>query len=292
MIPPKVSVIIPCFNREHSIRKCVDSVLEQTFGEFEIILVNDGSTDGTRDIVECYSDPRVKIISSTQNYGPSHARNIGVEAAKGEWLAFLDSDDKWYRDKLARQLGFHSQQGSSGVGSCTGYSISRSGECGQKKMIPSPWKIADTAAYWICDVCPGSTLMVPRAIFKDIGPFDESLRRLEDREWLIRYSAKYSLAIVPKVLAAIYPSGYGGSEDVVLASAKLLILASPGVMRSHFSNRRRLVASLEVEIAASYFGEGHHLLGLGHLLHGVLRSPFKVIQLLLGRFTRQFHSAV
>lgn len=101
----KVSVIIPAYNAEKYIHQCVSSVLEQSYQDFEVIVVNDGSTDSTRSIVEALAlqDLRIKLINK-KNSGRAKARNTGITLASGEWLAFLDADDYWKADKLEKQL--------------------------------------------------------------------------------------------------------------------------------------------------------------------------------------------
>ena len=100
----KVSVIIPTYNRADTIKRSIDSVLMQTYGDLEIIVVDDGSTDHTEQIVREYTDSRVRYIRTDGRYGANHARNIGIENAGGEFIAFQDSDDEWHSDKLEKQM--------------------------------------------------------------------------------------------------------------------------------------------------------------------------------------------
>lgn len=102
MLSPKVTVIIPTYNRSHLIRDAVESVLNQTYQDFELIVVDDGSTDNTKEILSVYQDKLTYIYQDNQ--GRSHARNHGIKLARGEYIAFLDSDDVWFLDKLARQV--------------------------------------------------------------------------------------------------------------------------------------------------------------------------------------------
>ena len=95
----KFSVVIPLYNKEAFIRRCVDSVLLQTFSEFELIIVDDGSTDKSLSVVKLISDKRIRIVSQS-NQGVGLARNRGVEESKAGWVAFLDADDLWTRDHL------------------------------------------------------------------------------------------------------------------------------------------------------------------------------------------------
>jgi len=97
-----VSVIIPAYNAEHCIRRAIDSILAQSYEDFEVVVVDDGSTDGTAEVVKQYGE-KVKYIYQ-ENAGVSVARNTGVAAAKGQWVAFLDADDEWLPDKLKRQM--------------------------------------------------------------------------------------------------------------------------------------------------------------------------------------------
>jgi glycosyltransferase involved in cell wall biosynthesis len=98
---PKISVIVPTYNRERFIIKAIDSILNQTYKDYEIIVVDDGSTDETKKALQAYS--QIKYIFQ-DNGGVSSARNTGIMAAKGEWVAFLDSDDEWTEDYLSVQM--------------------------------------------------------------------------------------------------------------------------------------------------------------------------------------------
>jgi len=101
---PRVSVVIPAYNRARLIRQAILSVLAQTFTDFELIVVDDGSTDGTGAEVASFQDPRVRLVTLAKRSGQSGARNAGIAESRGEWIAFLDSDDEWLPEKLARQM--------------------------------------------------------------------------------------------------------------------------------------------------------------------------------------------
>ena len=100
---PLISVIIPAYNAQDFIQKALDSVLAQSYSHYEVLIVNDGSTDNTEALVKTYHDPRVKLISQS-NGGLSNARNTGIKNAKGNYLAFLDADDYWIAEKLEKQI--------------------------------------------------------------------------------------------------------------------------------------------------------------------------------------------
>lgn len=103
-VQPLVSVIMAAYNAEETIGRAIQSVLDQTYRNFELIVINDCSIDGTVDVVREYHDDRIRLISNDQNSGVSYTRKHGMEAANGEWIAVLDSDDAWMPDKLEKQL--------------------------------------------------------------------------------------------------------------------------------------------------------------------------------------------
>ena len=107
----KVSVIMPCFNSEKYLKETIESVLKQTYGNFELIFVDDCSTDDSVRVVKSFGDGRIKIFSTEKNSGAAVARNNGIEHSSGRWLAFLDSDDIWYPEKLERQIAFMVKKG-------------------------------------------------------------------------------------------------------------------------------------------------------------------------------------
>ena len=103
---PKVSVIMPAYNAKKTVKAAISSVLRQSFADLELIVINDGSEDGTDSIVASLAaeDARIIYLKNEKNLGASYTRNRGVELARGEWIAFLDSDDLWREDKLERQM--------------------------------------------------------------------------------------------------------------------------------------------------------------------------------------------
>ncbi|NES72852.1 MAG: glycosyltransferase family 2 protein, partial [Okeania sp. SIO2D1] len=98
-----ISVIIPVYNGEKTIRDTINSVLKQSFADFELIIINDGSTDSTLEVINSFQDHRLKVFSYP-NAGQGASRNRGIELAKGEYISFIDADDMWTSDKLEKQL--------------------------------------------------------------------------------------------------------------------------------------------------------------------------------------------
>ncbi|MDX1975780.1 MAG: glycosyltransferase family 2 protein [Rickettsiales bacterium] len=244
---PKVSVIIPTYNRANILSRALESVLNQTFTDYELIIVDDGSTDHTRNTLSHYeAEARITIIYHPKNRGAAAARNTGINSAKGTYIAFLDSDDEWLPTKLAKQVAALEVAPNTPL-SFTGVSLQRA-----KSTTRTPKK---THATWLQSMlcgqsfCPGSTLLIRRSVFQEIGMQDESLRRLEDIDWLIRYFSVYdSIALIPEPLARIYVSG--------AAQQKVILAAIDHIYRKHIVAIRNAAALdywKEYESAACYW---------------------------------------
>jgi len=196
-LQPKISVIIPTYNGEKFITRAIESVLNQTTPVHEIIVINDGSTDQTHDVVQRYMD---KIIyKMIPNGGVSRARNIGIEISCGDWVAFLDSDDEWLLNKLEQQVAFIKQYSEVGMIFST-YDLA-SGQHDNMQKIPFSQihllgqdairrnkPVIDDCFYllFVENFIKTSTVMIRRDVLKQTGLFDENLRTVEDRDLFIR----------------------------------------------------------------------------------------------------------
>lgn len=207
---PQVSIVIPTYNRLEVLPRALDSVLAQKNVAFEVLVIDDGSTDQTRSMIaEKY--PQVSYFYQT-NQGPSAARNRGIEKARGEWIAFLDSDDEWLPGKLQAQLEY------------------------MRKGDPAgrPYQICQTQEIWIrngkrvnpmkkhqkfggeifekclplCMVSP-SAVIIHRSLFDEVGLFDESLPACEDYDLWLRIAARFPIGLMEKP----YLTRYGGHAD-------------------------------------------------------------------------------
>jgi glycosyltransferase involved in cell wall biosynthesis len=189
----KVSVILPVYGVEQYIAEAVRSVLAQTYGNFELLIVDDGSPDRSIEICQQFIDPRIQIIQQ-KNRGLSGARNTGIRHAQGEYLAFLDGDDLWTPEKLERHVAHLDNSPEVGLSFSRSAFIDEQGKDLNTYQMPKLTGI--TADYLLCcnPVGNGSAPVVRREVFKSIGRknaeietcyFDESLRRAEDIEcWL------------------------------------------------------------------------------------------------------------
>lgn len=198
-----VSVIIPAFNRADTIYRAIKSVLAQKYEELEIIVVDDASTDNTEEVVRGFQDKRVRYLRQSENRGAAAARNAGIEAARGEFAAFLDSDDEWLAGKLDKQMKLFEFLGDDfGVVYC-GFNIVRS--CRIKKTV-MPKHRGDISAYiWPRNIV--GTFSVAAARLKYIraaGGLDESMRSFQDWDLYIRLSRICKFDFVNEPLVNFY----------------------------------------------------------------------------------------
>ncbi|NND82786.1 MAG: glycosyltransferase [Gammaproteobacteria bacterium] len=261
-----LSIIIPTFNRAEVLGRALDSVRSQCWLEaqddWEIIVVDDGSTDATASLLA--SDyPEVRVLSQP-NSGVSSARNRGLEAASGEWLALLDSDDEWLPHKLRRQFEALEASGlqfchteeiwvRNGVRVNQMHKHQKSGGWIFERCLP------------LCAVSPSSTIM-HRSIFDSVGLFDENLPACEDYDMWLRVSAQYQVAYVEQACI----NKYGGHADQlsrrhwgmdrfrVIALEK--ILATSLSQAQSLAAKEILIKKLSILIAGARKHGNHNLL--------------------------------
>ena len=200
----KFSVIIPVFNREKFIARAIESVLNQSYKNFELIAVDDGSTDNTPNIASQYP---VRLIRQ-ENKGVSAARNAGIKAARGEIIALLDSDDEWRKDHLACHKEFFTKNPSYKIHQTDEMWI-RNGKFLNKKKIHQ--KKEDFIFYeslHLCLISP-SAVAIKKELFSEVGLFNEDFAVCEDYELWLRITKKYPIGFTPKATVI----KYGGHED-------------------------------------------------------------------------------
>ena len=219
----KISVIIPAYNAEKYIAEALDSVLAQTYPIHEIIVIDDGSTDKTAEVVHRYINSRTRELANPlnlkyfyqENRGPAAARNSGIREATGEYIAFLDADDTWMPEKLARQIEKFNESPDAGLVHAKRIRIDESGaeQETRKRHIPEGF-IFDSL---LRDnfICCSSTL-VKKQCFDDVGLFDEhrEIAKSEDYDMWLRIARQYQIGYVdlPLIKYRVNPSGYCRSD--------------------------------------------------------------------------------
>lgn len=206
-----ISVILPTYNRRELLPRAINSVLEQTYGDLELIVVDDASTDGTHEVMAEITDPRVRYIRQKQNKGACAARNAGIREAKGDYIAFQDSDDVWHTDKLEKQLAFLSEKDADIV-FCA---FSRFEGDALPVTVPDLTRVKPIVAYERLleeNVISTQTILGKKECFQS-HPFDESFPRMQDWELVLRLSQHYPIHFQPEVLADVYLQGNSISKN-------------------------------------------------------------------------------
>lgn len=191
-MPPVVSVVVPCYNQAQFLAPALQSILAQSFSDWEVLLVDDGSTDQTRSVAAEFTDPRIRYLHQ-ENRGLAAARNSGIRAARSEIIALLDSDDVWEPEFLGRMHACLDSNPAAVAAYCGHRYIDSSGET---VGTPSP-KIVPAECFHLALIGEGNWIVPSAVIFRKspaemVGLFDESLKALEDTDLWIRLSAQNS----------------------------------------------------------------------------------------------------
>lgn len=248
-----VSVIIPTYNRGHRLPASVQSVLDQTHDNLEVIVVDDGSTDDTEEIVRSIQDDRVKYLRLEKNGGVSRARNAGVSLARYDLIAFNDSDDLWHPDKLEVQLNYWREHPEDVLVYCA-YKVDVPG--GGIVRIPSAGEEPDTLSgdifyYLLLRPAIGTPTMILRKdLFEKTGGFDTAYPVMEDWELTVRLARMGTIGYVDEILLTVEASAADRKSCVTTVSAKL----------EHYEARCMLLARYldeinEVGLFDTYAGE-------------------------------------
>jgi glycosyltransferase involved in cell wall biosynthesis len=271
---PKVTVVLPTYNRGHCIRDSATSVLTQSFRDLELLIVDDGSTENlAASLTAVVKDRRTRIVRRNENKGAAAARNTGVSLASGDYIAFVDSDDVWHSDKLLHQIAWMESNNSSV--SCTGFNIVTDFRPeGEQRLVA---EVSFQQLHWGCGLSPGSTMIVKKALWDMVGPFDEALRRLEDWDWLLRCAQITPIGVVPEILALVRVSARDTYplEHVCDAAATI----ERYVLAEHYSLSKKeiriLLSTLYGEVAAAAFRRLDYGKAGAYLLRSLFYNPFK-----------------
>lgn len=212
-----ITIITPTYNRAHLIRKAINSILEQTYKNWEYVIIDDASTDNTEEIVRSFADPRINFIKCKKNRGNAVARNIGVDAAKGEFIAFLDSDDEYFPNYLEEAYAklINSSKADFLWSGTRTYTID--GSYTESIWIPKRKQEPNQFLYEL-HVGIGRGFLINKKCFNNLK-FDERLRTAVDTDFLIRLKQNYTYSVLEKVL--------------------LSINTQPGSVRSNFSEKKK-----------------------------------------------------
>jgi len=281
---PTVSVIVPCWNRERFIADAIRSILAQTFTDFELIVVDDGSTDGSRAVVASFADPRLRCLPC-EHRGISAAMNAGLAAARGRLIARLDSDDFWLPDMLATQVAVLEARPDVGL-------VYAKGECTDADWKPLsmawgyplryPGQTFRSMVY--NDSTCNITVVCRRECFERVGTYDESLQTSEDLDMWLRVARQFDFAFTDRVLARIrlhggsITGGISAERDEQMGRRGLVfekLFASPGLPPEIAAMKGLVFSNLHTSNGLLWLGHGKIRMALGAFRRavGVSSSP-------------------
>ena len=183
-IQPEISVVMSVYNGQEYLRLAMDSILGQTFGEFEFIIVDDGSTDASMDIIRSYGDARIRVIRQ-QNTGIAGALNNGVNAARGKYIARMDADDISHPDRLRLQYEYMEKNHSVDIIGTQAYMINEEGDVIGKKTKPVSSYVIAKAIEYACPIIH-PTYLARKEVYKELGGYREKFPPAEDYDFLLR----------------------------------------------------------------------------------------------------------
>lgn len=213
----KVSIIIPTYNRADVLTASVQSVLQQTYADFELLIIDDGSSDNTDIVVESLGDERIRYVKMPENKGVAAARNEGLRQAKHDYIAFQDSDDYWMPDKLEKQMEFLTQRPEAGLLYCPYVCQKADGSTilVPGGNIPLSEKQGHIYPYMLQRNTIGTPgVLMRRKCLENAGLFNESLTCLEDWEFFLRIARAYEIAFQEEPMVRVHLSKDGVSHNI------------------------------------------------------------------------------
>lgn len=265
---PEVSVILPTYNRVHLIGRSIQSVLNQTYQDFELIVVDDGSTEDIEEVVKSFKDERIRYIWNEGEKGAASARNTGIKAAIGEFIAFQDSDDEWFPEKLEKQMKvFENAPPEVGVVYTDMWRVTGN----KKNYFHSPEIMPDDKIIYERALDYGvlnigiQTALIKKESFNKAGMFDEKFPRFIDLELFIRLSKYDYFYHIKEPLVNFFDAdkGISSNANALIAARKLIlekyfedIKKDKKVMAKHYLGiGKSLCVNGEIEEGESYFAK-------------------------------------
>ncbi len=230
---PLISIIIPVYNGEKTIQETIWSLMNQTVKDFEILVINDGSTDGTLDIISSINEPRIKV-HSFENSGVSVSRNRGISLATGEYISFIDADDLWTREKLELQLKVLQVNPQAALAYSWTNWINEAGKFiyggGHHSFSGNVY-----AHLFLGDFIEGgSNVLIRRSVFEEMGGFNEAIQHSEDWEMWLRIAQKYEFVAVPLVQILYRISTQSASSNVIKMERTSLEIIEQAITQSPY----------------------------------------------------------
>ncbi len=260
---PKISVVIPVYNRGNFVRESIDSVLTQTFQDFEVIAIDDGSTDHSLSVLQSYGS-KIKVLTQV-NQGQGIARNFGIEHARGDFIAFLDSDDLWEPSKLKRQIDSLDASNSAWIYS-DAYIFENSPENVIRLISDQSSQFSGDIAQQLLlkDFIVTSSVMVQGEVFQTTGLFTAA-PKAEDWDLWLRIASRYSIEHIPECLVGyrLHPSMISTAQSPLdalhyhIQAINHAVAFAPEIYQPVYKK----------SLALQYIRAGNALAAIGELMH-------------------------
>ncbi|NJE76716.1 glycosyltransferase [Thermococcus sp. ES12] len=273
MVKPTVSVVIPTYNRSNLLKRAIESVLSQEFEDFELIVVDDASSDNTPEVVESIEDGRIRYVRLKRNSGGPVTRNTGIKKARGKFIALLDDDDEWLPNRLETQVRKLEDLGREfGVVYGGFYYVSqRDGRILGKRL---PKYRGDVYERLLRENFIGSpTLLIRRECFKRTGLFDPKLTSSQDWDMWLRIAKHYKFEYVSEIVAKYYVHG----RQISFNMGKYIPGRERFIRKHHDIWRNPEVLSIHLsQMGLLLLLSGHPEKGLKYLIHSIAMAPFNL----------------
>lgn len=269
---PVVSVVVPTHNRARLLRRAVDSVLRQTFRDFELVIADDASTDGTAEVAASFRDVRVRVVHLPVNEGVAAARNAGIAASAGEFIALLDDDDEWLPDKLRQQVvRFSRSDASVGAQYCGHHEVDE--ESGRVVATQNPSMRGQIFESMLLQgrLAPTSTWLVRRSCFEQCGGFDSSFAYGEDFDMWLRIARTYEVDCLDAPLVRVFfqSSGLTQNYQAIVAGTERHI----GRYEDFFASHRTVYSAQLQRLGTFYCFAGRPDRGRAMFLRAIEQNP-------------------
>lgn len=269
-----ISIIIPCYNCQNTIEDTILSILnDQSLTNLEIVAVNDCSTDSTIMVLNRYAD-RIRIIDKPANEGPSRTRNVGILAAKGEFIAFCDSDDQWEPGKLSMQLKLFADPEVGLV--CTDACIfNDSGIVLRSMAALRPLKRGQVRSSLLTsNFVVTSSVVVRKAALVEVGLFDETLRFSEDFDLWLRVSKRYKFNYVPEILVRYRESDKSLSKNIYKMNDSKISIIDNILKADEFTSRKKVLSDCYFRQGMNFFYRREMTSARNRFANSLAYSPF------------------
>lgn len=275
---PLVSVVIPAYNAALFIKEAIESVLNQTYMNFEIIVIDDGSIDNQNEIIRTLmeKDDRIKYFYQ-ENSGVSTARNHGILISKGEYLAFLDADDVWLPDNLELKIRKF-ESGEFGLVHSSAKIIDDKSNITGQSIIGKEGDLLEDMLVWKETCIPGpSSILVKKEVIKEVGHFDINLSTAADQDFFLRTCAKFKIGMVDKSTWNYRIHNHNMHRNVAVMERDIIYVYEKSDKNNLFFDenfKRKCFANMYMILGKSWAGDGNNIFrGLYYILKALKLKP-------------------